>query len=268
MPNVPEEKKGIFKFLKPSDIAIIGSYAFDAAIGPNSTIDIMIEMPVKMFQKQDYQNYRYIKKKMIYLTYIASNITDDIAESKKFMNNTLRPILKIVPSGKLGTKINVLIHISAQEESFKLSRFLPEKNNVRPQWFFSETNHSMFLISLFSYLEYSNGNSNIVLLFIFTEELLPTPHYNSIILHDLVMKIHTNDMKVIKEYPNLRDAIILLKIWLTQRELAKDYTSFNGYIITMFILYLLSIKKLNTFMSSYQIVRNVWNYLGMKFKCT
>ncbi|XP_017766382.1 PREDICTED: nucleolar protein 6 [Eufriesea mexicana] len=239
MPNVPEETKGMFKFLKPSDIAVIGSYAFDAAIGPNSTVDIMIEMPVKMFQKQDYQNYRYIKKKMIYLTCIASNITDDIAKSKKFMNDTLRPILKIIPSGKLGTKINVLIHISAQEESFKLCRFLPEKNNVRTEWFFSETNNSMFLI----------------------KELLPTPHYNSIILHDLVMKIHNNDMKVIKEYPNLRDAIILLKIWLTQRELAKDYASFNGYIITMFILYLLSIKKLNTFMSSYQIVRNVWNYL-------
>lgn len=235
MPKVPEETKGIFKFLKPSDIAIIGSYMFDAAISPNITVDIMIEMPAKMFQKQDYQNYRYMKKKAIYLAFIAFNITDDIAKSKTFMNDNLRPFLKIIPNGKLGTKMNVFIHISAQEGSFKLSRLLPEKNNVRSEWFFNEEK--------------------------ITEDLLPTPHYNSIILHDLTMKIHAENMKIIKEYPNLRDGIILLKIWLIQRGLSKGCTAFNGYVITMFILYLLSIKKLNTFMSSYQIIRNVWNYL-------
>lgn len=73
------------------------------------------------------------------------------------------------------------------------------------------------------------------------------------------------NVKIIKEYPNLRDGIILLKIWLAQRDLTKGFESFNGYVITMFVLYLLSIKKLNTFMSSYQIVRNVWSYLGKVF---
>ncbi|CAL7937003.1 unnamed protein product [Xylocopa violacea] len=236
LPNVPEETKGVFKFLRPSHIATIGSYIFDAATGPIITIDIMVEMPAKIFQKQDYQNYRYIKKKAIYLAHIASNITNDIAATTKFIGDNLRPILKIVPSGKLGNKINVLVHVSAQEGSFRLSRFLPEKNNVRPRWFFRD-------------------NKNV------TDDLPPTPYYNSIILHDLTMKIHAENMKIIKEYPNLRDGIILLKIWLTQRELTKGYAAFNGYIVTMFILYLLSIKKLNTFMSSYQIVRNTWNYL-------
>ncbi|XP_076760517.1 nucleolar protein 6 Mat89Ba [Xylocopa sonorina] len=234
LPNVPEETKGVFKFLQPSNIATIGSYVFDAATGPIITIDIMVEMPAKIFQKQDYQNYRYLKKKAIYLAHIASNITDDIATTKKFIGDNLRPILKIVPNGKLGNKVNVLVHVSAQEGSFKLSRFLPEKNNIRPRWFFHD-------------------NKN--------DDLPPTPYYNSIILHDLTMKIHAENMKVIKEYPNLRDGIILLKIWLTQRELTKGHAAFNGYIVTMFILYLLSIKKLNTFMSSYQIVRNAWNYL-------
>lgn len=154
MPKVPEETKGIFKFLKPSDIAIIGSYMFDAVISPNITVDIMIEMPAKMFQKQDYQNYRYMKKKAIYLAFIAFNITDDIAKSKTFMNDSLRPFLKIVPSGKLGTKMNVFIYISAQEGSFKLSRFLPEKNNVRSEWFFNEEKSSMFFCFFFLYYIY------------------------------------------------------------------------------------------------------------------
>jgi len=76
-------------------------------------------------------------------------------------------------------------------------------------------------------------------------------------------KTNSEIAQAIKEYPNLRDGIILLKIWLRQRELNTGYDGFTGYIITMFVIYLLHIRKLNTFMSSYQIVRNVWICLGM-----
>lgn len=69
--------------------------------------------------------------------------------------------------------------------------------------------------------------------------------------------------QIIKEYPNLRDGIILLKVWLTQRKLSKGYDGFTGHIMTMFVIYLLKMRKLNTFMSSYQIIRNVWICLGM-----
>jgi len=37
---------------------------------------------------------------------------------------------------------------------------------------------------------------------------------------------------------------------------------FSGYIMAMYVLYLLSQKKLNTFMSSYQIFRNTLLKLG------
>lgn len=100
--------------------------------------------------------------------------------------------------------------------------------------------------------------------FLSTASLLPTPHYNSLVLHDLIMSsINSEVAQAIKEYPNLRDGIILLKIWLYQRELNKGYDGFTGHIITMFVIYLLRIRKLNTFMSSYQIVRNVWINLGI-----
>lgn len=72
--------------------------------------------------------------------------------------------------------------------------------------------------------------------------------------------------QIIREYPNLRDGIILLKIWLRQRDLNKGYDGFTNHIVTMFVIYLLRIKKLNTFMSSYQIVRNVWICLGISKK--
>ncbi|XP_046821739.1 nucleolar protein 6 [Vespa crabro] len=231
--NVPEDVRGTFKFLKPLTINIIGSYSFDCTIGQDSAVDVMIQMPDNLFQKHDYQNYRYLRKKAIYLAYITSNIGDDLADKKSFIGSNLQPVLKIVPPGSLGKKLSIHIHISAHENSFKLNRFSPEKNSIRPNWFFNE--------------EVTSGS------------LTPTPHYNSIILHDLTMsETNSQNTTLIKEYPNIRDGIILLKIWLSQRQLIKGYDSFSSHIMTMYVLYLLKIKKLNTFMSSYQIVRNVW----------
>ncbi|KAI4493829.1 hypothetical protein M0804_002005 [Polistes exclamans] len=231
--NVPEDARGTFKFLKPLSIVIIGSYSFDCTVGTNTAIDIMIQMPGNLFQKHDYQNYRYLRKKAIYLTYITANIEDDLVDKKLFLGSNLKPILKIVPPGILGKKLSIHIHISAHENTFKLNRFLPEKNSIRPNWFFKE--------------EVENA------------PLTPTPHYNSIILHDLTMlETNSHNIELIKKYPNIRDGIILLKIWLSQRQLMKSHDGFSSHIITMYVLYLLKIKKLNTFMSSYQIVRNVW----------
>lgn len=123
--------------------------------------------------------------------------------------------------------------------------------------------HKKWYVLNTSSFYFQNYITFINIIFVESVSPTPTPHYNSLILHDLLMsRMNSENSKLIKEYPNLRDGIILLKIWLAQRELTKDFADFNGYVITMFVLYLLSVKKLNTFMSSYQIVRNVWTNLG------
>lgn len=241
LPHVPEETRYVFKFLKPSNISVIGSYNSGCILGPIVTVDVMVEMPAGLFQRKDYQNYIYFRKKATYLAFITSAIGSELAESKKFIGDNLRPSLKLQPIGRLNKKIDVIIHISTQETSFKLNRFLPEKNSVRPAWYFDKS------------LEDAS--------------LPPTPHYNSLILGDLVMLRINSEAQVIKEYPNLRDGIILLKIWLRQRKLDKGYDGFTGHIITMFVIYLLRIRKLNTFMSNYQIVRNVWICLAQENWC-
>lgn len=97
----------------------------------------------------------------------------------------------------------------------------------------------------------------------FTDVNPPTPYYNSIIMQDLTaFDTNTRNIETLEKYPNIRDGIILLKIWLRQREFTNNFESFNGHIITMYVLYLLMTKELNTFMSSYQIVRNTWKSLG------
>lgn len=100
--------------------------------------------------------------------------------------------------------------------------------------------------------------------FFYVASLPPTPHYNSLVLRDLVMSRTNSEIaQVIKECLNLKDAIILLKIWLHQRELDKGYDGFTGHIVTMFVIYLLRKRRLNICMSSYQIVRVVWICLGI-----
>lgn len=242
-PSVPMDGKGVFKFLTPSDIRVIGSYSLGSVTGPDIAIDIMIEMPSKLFQKLDYQNFRYTRKRALYLAHIASNLDDKLVESKKFTGNISMPNLMIIPSGKLGKRVTVHVHLAAQEGSLKLNRFLPSKNSVRPEWYFGED-------------ELSDDEKS----------LIPTPHYNSTVLRDLTMsRVNSHNAKIIEEYPNLRDGLILLKIWLRQRQFKDAHNSFNSHVLTSYVVYLLHKKMLNTFMSSYQIVRNVWNYLGNYF---
>ncbi|EFN82278.1 Nucleolar protein 6 [Harpegnathos saltator] len=242
VPHVPEETKSVFKFLTPSHIDVIGSYNSGCTLGPNVIVDVMVEMPAASFGKQDFQNYIYFRKKAMYLAFITSNIGSDIAESKKFIGDDLRSYLKLRPNGKLNKKIDIIIHISAQETSFHLDRFLPEKNSVRPKWYFDKSS---------------------------SDETLPsTPYYNSLILHDLVMR-NTNDnvAQIIRQHENLRDAIILLKIWLKQRELSNNCDGFTGHIMTMFVIYLLRTKKLDQSMTSCQIVRITWSCLVRRNWC-
>jgi hypothetical protein len=44
--------------------------------------------------------------------------------------------------------------------------------------------------------------------------------------------------------------------------LLQGYGSFSGYIMSMYVLYLLQCHRINSVMSSYQVARNTWNNLG------
>lgn len=142
MPHIPKETKSVFKFLKPSNISVVGSYNSGCVLGPTVTVDVMVEMPADLFWKHDYKNYVYFRKRSTYLAFIASNIGSEIAESKRFIGDNLTPSLKLWPSGRLNKKVDVVIHVSAQETSFKLNRFLPEKNSVRPRWYFKKSSEN------------------------------------------------------------------------------------------------------------------------------
>lgn len=59
-----------------------------------------------------------------------------------------------------------------------------------------------------------------------------TPHYNALILQDLVM--NENDIllkEIVDTNQNVQDALILLKIWLTQKHLGVSFMCNNDLLL-------------------------------------
>ncbi|CAG9790746.1 unnamed protein product [Diatraea saccharalis] len=232
--NKLEKTKCVFKFNKFDDVEIIGSYSLGCSINSKLRVDVQITVPADTYTKNDSINYRYHKKRAAYLACIAAHINNyEHVENLKYSwinGNETKPILEFTPTGKLGKHLTVSIHLKCQAEAYKLHRFSPSRNNLRESW-----------------LLFQNAENN-------TDVGPPTPYYNSSVLYDLTASENDSVLKlVLMKSDNLKQAIVLLKIWLRQRSL-----QVSGYIINMFIVYLVQNKRINNIMSSYQIIRNVW----------
>ncbi|XP_013174071.1 PREDICTED: nucleolar protein 6 [Papilio xuthus] len=229
--------KCMFKFHKFQDINIVGSYGLGNSINSKLIIDTQITVPMDTYTKNDSINYRYHKKRAAYLACIASHLKDlEIIEELKYMyvnDCHTKPMLEIKPSGKLSNILVVRMNLSCDPESYKLHRFSPVRNNLRESWLFDDK------------VENSSDVGP------------PTPYYNSSILSDLTNALNQDFLnETFLNRDNLKQAVVLLKIWLRQRKL-----QVSGYVISVFVAYLVQIKRINNIMSSYQIIRNVWIYI-------
>lgn len=131
------------------------------------------------------------------------------------------------------------------EESFKIERFAPEKSNVKQ------------LMGATDDVQLKN------------DEHAPTPHYNSSILADLNGKFNEEYLaNAIAENANVRDALVLLEIWLRQRCLDNGYGGMTRFIMAMFVAHLIQCNRISLSMNSYQIVRQVWINFGMSKMAT
>ncbi|XP_072937991.1 nucleolar protein 6 [Epargyreus clarus] len=226
--------KTMFKFHKFTDVEIVGSYALGTAISSKLVIDVLITVPAETYTKNDSINYRYHNKRAAYLAFIASHLNKfDAIEDLKYVSLNgceSKPLLQLKPIGKLGNHLSVRINLACEEETYKLHRFSPTRNNLRESWLFPDDNIDS------------------------TEVGPPTPYYNSSILSDLTASINQQFLRdTFENSENLRQAVVLLKIWLRQRKL-----QVSGHVVSLFVAYLVQAKRINNIMSSYQIVRNVW----------
>jgi len=243
LPSLIESSKikGKFQFVPPEEIKVIGSYLLKTMTKPNHVVDIAVEIPKSFFQPRDSINYRYLYKRACYMTWVASALQSwDHTENVQFYstNDIYKPLIQLTLKGKVGKRYSVRLYITIPMDTFKLNRFAPLKNNVRSNWYEGLDNNT-------------------------AEDLeFPTPVYNSSILSDMLYEKHLHVLyDSLKECPGIKDAICLFKVWLQQRAF-KGVITFNGFIGSMLLAYLLSSRFISPQMSSYQIFRLLLNFLA------
>ncbi|KAG2386191.1 hypothetical protein C9374_002637 [Naegleria lovaniensis] len=64
-----------------------------------------------------------------------------------------------------------------------------------------------------------------------------------------------------KDCPVLVETAILLRVWARNRNIYQADDSLNGFLLSMLILYLLSQKKINKTMSSFQMIKLLMNWI-------
>lgn len=94
----------------------------------------------KCLLKEDYLNVRYHRKRVAYLGHLAAALRDsqliDKEQGVRWAESSggrLSPRLVVSPAGKLSA-VKVFVSAVPQQNCFKLSRFTPDKNNLRESW--------------------------------------------------------------------------------------------------------------------------------------
>ncbi|KAK2492692.1 hypothetical protein MC885_005880 [Smutsia gigantea] len=237
------ETEGCFRFLPPTQVTVVGSYLLGTCIRPDVNVDMVLIMPREILQDKDGLNQRYFRKRALYLAHLAHHLAQDpIFGSVRFSYTNgchLKPSLLLRPHGKDEHLVTVRLHPCPPPDFFRLCRLLPSKNNVRSVWYRGQSPPG-------------DGSPE-----------PPTPHYNTWVLQDTALESHVQLLSTtLGSALGLKDGVVLLKIWLRQRELDKGLGGFSGFLVSMLVAFLVSTHKIHTTMSGYQVLRSVLQFLA------
>ena len=229
--DFPTSRK--FTFNQPEKVQVVGSFVIEAAVLPSPCLDLALILPAECFDDKDQLNHRYHAKRALYLSHIAaalrkeSKTTDQLRISEidwdLIRGDPRRPILVLhFKEGTFrtpGTTIRLLP--AAPVGLFPLQKLAPSRNNLRSVMKSNAT----------------SGNDS-------EAELLPTPHYNSGILQDMLMLEHTKAIKAIaKKVSALGEASILLRVWAERQRLVEGADGVDGFLLTALLAQLLESGK-------------------------
>uniref|UniRef100_A0A3P8TK85 Nucleolar protein 6 n=1 Tax=Amphiprion percula TaxID=161767 RepID=A0A3P8TK85_AMPPE len=239
---LPKITKGKFHMAPPASIDLIGSYPLGTCTKPHVMVDLAVTIPAVSHLSIFFQT-QYPRKRALYLAGLAQYLTSssDIGTMRYscLHGNRLRPVLLLTPPDKNSSSFTVRVHACPPPGFFKPSRFHPQRNNIRTEWYTGlQTSHS----------ESSEP---------------PTPHYNSSVLGDLLPRAHLQFLSAISSQCSaFADGVALLKVWLRQRELNQGTGCFNGFLASMLMAYLLTTHRISNTMTAYQLLRNSLNFLA------
>uniref|UniRef100_A0A8D3A8K2 Nucleolar protein 6 n=1 Tax=Scophthalmus maximus TaxID=52904 RepID=A0A8D3A8K2_SCOMX len=233
---MPKVTKGKFHMAPPASVDLIGSYPLGTCTKPRIVVDLAVTIPADVLHPKDILNQRYPRKRALYLAglaqYLASSSDIGAMRYSCLHGNRLRPVLLKLFSSRVFT---VRVHACPPPGFFKPSRFHPQRNNIRTEWYTGlQTSHEP-----------------------------PTPHYNSSVLGDLLPRAHLQFLSAVSSQCSaFAKGVALLKVWLRQRELDQGTGCFNGFLASMLLAYLLTTHRISNTMTAYQLLRNSLNFLA------
>lgn len=222
---------------KPPKVHVIGSYALNCISRWNDShfeVDLALEIPPTCWQRHDYLNYVYHRKRALYLAYIAKQLAAfEMTSSVQFKyqnSDHWKPVVVARASGKLASYVTFIITAFPSEaKSFLPQRFHFSKLNIR--------------------------DDEAVKCY----KLQSSPFYNSSILYDLLsVNFVENLREEFENSKNVQDALILLKIWLENRSLRNHFS----HILTFFTYHLLKDGQLNSNLSGFQIFKTILHFIS------
>lgn len=233
----PSNVKGMFQFLPPVEVKVTGSFAHNTVVKPCVEATLVMYIPKSCFQPKDYLNHRCVRKQALYLAHVATKLSKkkqvEQLQYSYYLGNPLKPMLVVTIKGKDNKNVKVQLLAVPEPDTFKLSRFEVTKNNVRPKWFSGKTEE-----------DDTDASS-----------LPATPFYNMSLAHDLCVSANEELMERTVGSEGVRQGVMLLKVWLRQRQLDQGWGSFSGELLTCYVAHLIMKKKLNKMMNSYQVFR-------------
>jgi len=229
------------EFRAPTAVHMVGSYLLRTVARPDLTVDLVVEMPADILHHKDFLNRKYLDKRQLYLEHIAHKLRSHQSVAavsfSAFRGDAAKPCVLIKPAGLSGLsgKFNVRLLAAPPADLFPLARFRPSRNNVRVA-----------------------GVTDIAL-------QPPTPTYNTAVVEDLRMVHHLELLhSEFAQCSALAETATLLKVWLRQRALNTASDSFNGFSISMLLLYLVQKRTISRSMSCYHMLRATYIFLSKK----
>ncbi|KAN0027865.1 hypothetical protein ACTFIV_009689 [Dictyostelium citrinum] len=261
------------QYSKPSQIDVVGSFMTRSVLKSNENVDLMIEIPKSVFEAKDANDFKYFNKRNLYMLKIFNSVSkvsrfSDIS-FKNFNGDSNKQIIVIRPKEdpKTGarTKFQIRIIPTIPNDLFNIyTKFHPNMSCI----FFERDNFKIETFKEDDSKDNNNNNNNNTDENIKNkkksfDEIKRTPFYNNSILEDIFINDH---MQLINEKcenaPVLIDTMLLIKLWLN----IKKIPTVNSFQLSMLLIHLYSIGKVNKSMSSYQAFRMVMVYICKEFQ--
>ncbi|KAF2885231.1 hypothetical protein ILUMI_20950 [Ignelater luminosus] len=235
--HLKTDYEGAIRFVRPENCTAVNMHRMFTVQETEIIVDVVISMPKVCFLEKDYLNNRYTVKCKHCLQYIRKKLQKaKLVDSKLAIYPTSQyALLQLtLPSSE---KIKVNLHVIPAQNTFKLSRFEPDKSNLRSS-----------LLNSFKDLDSNKIRDN------------GTPYYNSVLLHELTLAVNYEYVEnTVQEYQSVKDAIQLLQLWQQKRGL--HLNGFSNNLLNHVVLYLILRQKIYREMSSYHVLRNIWMFL-------